>query len=254
MSLLSVVTAVYEPEPEYLLAAYESLDSQHLPAGWEWEWLVQEDGRTGAAASILPADERIKLGYGRHNGVAITRNLALAASGGSLVKNLDQDDILSPGVLARDIAVLGEDGLPEVHWTVSRALDLLPDGSTAAVAGDPPDGRLPRGFVPDRWRAAAYRLPVHPATMCLRRNLITALGGWMAVPGSDDTGLLIAAGTLTVGYFHAEPGLLYRKWPGQESGQARHTEPVEWNARMSLIDERARALEQLWAQQSVPAS
>lgn len=89
MSLVSVVTAVYQPEPEYPLAAYESLDGQRLPAGWEWEWLVQEDGRTGAAATILPADERIKFGHGRHNGVAITRDLALAVSDGSLVKNLD---------------------------------------------------------------------------------------------------------------------------------------------------------------------
>jgi hypothetical protein len=158
------------------------------------------------------------------------------------------------GYLPLAIEVLGRDGSPDVHWTVSRALDLPPDGSTAAVAGDPPEGRLPRGFVPDRWRVAGYRLPVHPATMCLRRNLITALGGWMAVPGSDDTGLLVAASTLTVGYFHAQPGLLYRKWPGQESGQTRHTEPVGWTARMSLIDERARALEQLWAQQSVATS
>lgn len=239
-TLLSVITPLYEPVAGYLLDAYDSLAAQELPNGWQWEWLVQEDGRTGAAASILPDDPRIKLGDGRHGGVAITRNLALARSRGVYVKNLDQDDVLAPGVLARDIDVLERH--PDVHWTTSRALDLLPDGSTAGVAGDPPDGRLETGFVPEQWRAREYRLPVHPATMCLRREYAVALGGWMAVPGSDDTGLLVAASTLRPGYFHAETGLLYLKWPGQESAQPRHREPVEWRARMSLIDERARAL------------
>jgi glycosyltransferase involved in cell wall biosynthesis len=246
-TLLSIITPVYEPVAEYLLDAYESLVEQSLPTGWEWEWIVQEDGRTGAAASILPVsdDPRIRLGDGRHGGVAITRNLALARSRGVYVKNLDQDDLLASGVLARDIDVLNDN--EDVHWTTSCALDQLPDGSTVGVAGNPPGGRLETGFVPEQWRERGYRLPVHPATMCLRRELLVALGGWMAVPGSDDTGLLVAASTLRRGYFHAEVGLLYRKWPGQESAQARHSEPVEWRARMSLIDERARTLSALWA-------
>ncbi len=244
-TLLSVITAVYEPVEEHLLAAYESLIEQDLPAGWAWEWVVQEDGRGGAAAAILPDDPRISFGDGRPGGVAITRNLALSRARGEYVKNLDQDDVLIPGVLARDIAVLGAD--PEVYWTTSRALDLLPDGSTAGVETDPEGGRLEIGFVPEQWRARGYRLTVHPATLCLRRELAVALGGWMAVPGSDDTGLLVAASTLCAGYFHREPGLLYRKWPGQESAQDRHREPVEWQARMSLIDERARALTALRA-------
>lgn len=251
-TLLSVITAIYEPEPEYLLAAYESLVDQDLPAGWAWEWIVQEDGRTGVAATILPTeDPRIKLGDGRHGGVAITRNLGLARSQGAYVKNLDQDDVLAAGVLARDIEILSTNA--DVHWTTSCALDLLPDGSTAAVATDPPAGILEPGFVHRRWRESDYLLPVHPATMCLRRELITALGGWMAVPGSDDTGLLIAASTLTPGYFHAEVGLLYRKWPGQESAQPRHSETVERRLRMSLIDERATTLAALFAPAREPA-
>ena len=67
-----------------------------MPRGWRWEWLVQEDGATGVARDILPADdERIVFGTGRRGGVAITRSLALARARGDLVKNLDQDDILA---------------------------------------------------------------------------------------------------------------------------------------------------------------
>lgn len=64
----------------------------------------------------------------------------------------------------------------------------------------------------------------------------------MAVPGSDDTGLLVAASTLSPGWFFSEVGLLYRKWPGQVSANDAHTEPVEWTSRMELIDQRAEAL------------
>src|SRR5436305_614559 len=104
--IVSVVTPVYNPVPEHLKAAYQSLLDQQLPEGWEWEWVVQEDGRTGAARDILPDDPRIRFGIGRHSGAAIIRNLALAKARGSLIKNLDHDDMLVDGALARDIAVL----------------------------------------------------------------------------------------------------------------------------------------------------
>lgn len=244
MPTVSVITPAFEPQADYLLAAYESLRAQEIPAGWDWEWVVQEDGSTGALERILPADPRISFGTGRRGGVALTRNLALARSRGELVKNLDSDDILTPGVLARDIEVLAAD--PEVQWTTSRVLDLLPDGTRIGFDSDPPEGRLEPGVVVEHWRSHGYRLPVHPTTVCIRRPLVTALGGWMGVPGSDDSGMLVAASVVSVGYFSAETGLLYRKWPGQVTAEAGHLERAEWNARMSLIDERASAIGALW--------
>lgn len=244
MATLSVITPIYNPVPEHLSAAYDSLRQQVMPPGWEWEWIVQEDGTSKIAEEILPKDDRIRFGYGRHGGVAITRNLALSQCKGELVKNLDQDDVLCAGVLERDSTVLSKHG--DVAWTTSRVLDLLPDGSTIGFDNDPPEGKLEPGTVVDHWRSHNYRLPVHPTTICIRRRLAVALGGWMAVPGSDDTGLLTAASVVSAGYFHGEVGLLYRKWPGQGSAQAAHTESVEWTNRMSLIDERARYLGEMW--------
>ncbi|WP_239312960.1 hypothetical protein [Plantactinospora mayteni] len=54
----------------------------------------------------------------------------------------------------------------------------------------------------------------------------------MAVTASEDTGLLIAASVISDGYFVADPGLYYRKWPGQMTGQAAHRDPAEHAARM----------------------
>jgi hypothetical protein len=39
--------------------------------------------------------------------------------------------------------------------------------------------------------------------------------------------------------------LLYRKWPGQATSQAAHTDEVEWPARMRIIEARAESLASL---------
>lgn len=244
MSLLSIVTPVYNPVPEHLLAAYESICKQRLPTDWQWEWVVQEDGDTGLLNEILPADDRIKPGGGRRGGVALTRNLALGRSRGGLIKNLDADDVLADGVLLRDVETLVSD--PSVDWVTSRVLDLLPDGTTVGFEGDPPRGRLLPGYVVDYWRSHNYRLPVHPTTVCIRRELVIALGGWMGVPGSDDTGMLVPASVVSNGYFNDEVGLYYRKWPGQETASPAHVKSGEWHLRMHLISERADAIAALW--------
>ncbi|MEU5725046.1 hypothetical protein ABZ783_24945 [Micromonospora sp. NPDC047738] len=83
---------------------------------------------------------------------------------------------------------------------------------------------------------------MHPATLCLRRDLVFALGGWMALPASEDTGLLLAANAVSEGYFTREDGLLDRKWPGQVTGQAAHREPAEYRGRMRIIEARSVAL------------
>ncbi|MBQ1021889.1 glycosyltransferase [Micromonospora sp. D93] len=238
--LVSVITPVHAPSIEHLPGAYESLAKQEMPDGWDWEWLVQEDGQTGALVDALPGDPRISLGTGRPGGPGVARTLALSRVSGQLIKVLDADDQLTPGALARDIAAF--DAHPQIGWTASRVLDLLPDGSTAGWDKDPAGGVIDRGSVLSFWQANDYRASVHPATLCLRRDLVFALGGWMALPASEDTGLLLAANAITAGYFTREYGLLYRKWPGQVTSQAAHREPAEYQGRMRIIEARANAL------------
>ncbi|WP_328848944.1 glycosyltransferase family 2 protein [Micromonospora zamorensis] len=238
--LVSVITPVHAPSIEHLPGAYESLAKQEMPDGWDWEWLVQEDGQTGTLVDALPDDPRISLGGGRPGGPGVARTLALSRVSGDLIKVLDADDQLTPGALARDIAAF--DAHPQIGWTTSRVLDLLPDGSTAGWDKDPVGGVIDRGAVLTFWKANDYRASVHPATLCLRRDLVFALGGWMALPASEDTGLLLAANAVTAGYFTREYGLLYRKWPGQVTSQAAHREPAEYLARMRIIEARANAL------------
>jgi hypothetical protein len=129
-----------------------------------------------------------------------------------------------------------------IGWATSRVLDHLPDGSTVGFPGDPDHGPIERGAVLDHWTANDFRAPVHPATLFVRRDLLVALGGWMALPASEDTGLLLALNSVSRGWFSAEVGLLYRKWEGQVTGQAAHVDAAERRARMAVVEARARAL------------
>jgi glycosyltransferase involved in cell wall biosynthesis len=243
VSTISVITPVHAPSLPHLADAYASLVSQELPPAWDWQWVVQEDGQVGILDGRLPDDARISVGQGRAGGPGVARTLGLARADGDLVKVLDADDLLTPGALSRDVAVLTQ--YDDIGWTTSRVLDLLDDGSTAGFEGDPPHGRIKRGNVLKYWREHNHRASVHPATLCIRRDLLLALGGWMALPASEDTGLLISANVVSDGYFNVTPGLLYRKWTGQATKQVAHAEPVERAARMRLIEGRATALASL---------
>jgi hypothetical protein len=246
-----VVTAVHAPSAAFLPEAYASLCAQELPDGWEWRWVIREDGTTDVVHPHVPDDERIVFRQGRSGGPGVARTMALSDADGEYVKILDADDRLTPGALARDLAALEAD--PSLGWATSRALDLLPDGSTAGFPGDPAEGPIERGAVLDHWAANDHRAQVHPATLCVRRDLLLALGGWMALPASEDTGLLLALNAVSRGWFSARTGLLYRKWEGQVTGQAAHVDPAERQARMAVVAARARALAELGWSRPAPA-
>ncbi|GGR43206.1 glycosyltransferase family 2 protein [Streptomyces netropsis] len=239
-NLITVITAVHTPAAKYLADAYKSLTEQQLPDGWDWQWVIQEDGETDTVAPHVPADPRISFGQGRPGRAGVARTMALSRAKGQFVKVLDADDMLTPGSLARDLRALTED--PSVGWSTSRVLDLLPDGSTVGFDQDPPEGLIERGAVLQHWKEHNYRAQVHPATLFVRRDLLLALGGWMALPASEDTGLLLALSAVSRGWFSAETGLLYRKWPGQVTAQQEHAQEGEREARFAVVEARARVL------------
>lgn len=238
LRVISVVTPVHLAGSQFLLSAYESLCHQALPDGWAWQWVVQEDG-TSEVIRTLPSDSRISAGSGRKAGPATARMLGLSRAEGELIKTFDADDELTPGALARDISALER---PDVWWSVSGVLDLLPNGSTASFDDDPPGGVIPPGRIYTHWLANSHRAQVHPATLCVKRDALLAVGGWLALPASEDTGLLLALSVLYKGYFTPEVGLYYRKWSGQMTASSEHTNEVERSVRIRVIEERVRAL------------
>ncbi|MEV0505432.1 glycosyltransferase family A protein [Streptomyces spectabilis] len=241
MSLISIVTPVKEGGAEYLGEAYESLASQTLPPGWEWEWVVQEDGRSGFLSSVLPRDDRISLGIGRQGGAAMARTMALGRVRGQLIRALDADDLLPSGALRRAIVTLVEN--PHISWCVSACLDLMPDGSLRPGPYDPPPGPLEDGVMLAGYQAA--RFPVVGTTMTAHTDLVNALGGWAAVPASEDVALLVLCEAVSQGWMLKEPGAIYRKHPRQSTAQPAHWDPDERAALEEVLMPRLDALRSL---------
>jgi glycosyltransferase involved in cell wall biosynthesis len=245
MNTLSVVTAVDPDRSEHLPATWASLVGQVLPDQWTWEWLVQCDGVDQAGQdrvrSLLPDDPRVSYGASRKGGPGIARTMTLARASGSLIKTLDADDRLTNVALARDVDALTNQGRG-IGWAASRVVNDQDGTRTPHYPYDPPNGRIRSGSAYHAYTKEQYRILVHPATLCVRYPLLIALGGWMALPASEDTGLLMALDAIADGWFTAEAGMIYRLWAPQMSASAAHSDPDELGARRRLIIDRADAL------------
>ena len=222
MPLVSVLTAVHGDRAGVLAAAGASVAAQQLPAGWELEWVVQEDGVRPGLADAVPS--AVYQASGEQLGVAVTRNLALARVRGELVRVLDSDDVLLPGALAEAIEAFAAH--PEIHWVTGRpALErgsyfqLLPAGvQRPGVIG---------AYVREHRRA-----PIHCAGLTARTATVRALGGWCANPRAEDIELVAAISELTPGYVSAVPSWLYRSHDGQT---VRHPRWRELHAQSYLM-------------------
>ena len=243
MKTLTVITAVDPELSEHLPATWQSLAEQQLPDSWTMEWLVQCDGTDETSQhivrSLLPDDPRVSFGASRKGGPGIARTMALARANGSLIKTLDADDRLTTGTLMRDIAALSQKG---IGWSASRVMDDREGVLAPHFPYDPPAGRIRSGSAYRAYTKENYRILVHPATLCVRYALLLALGGWMALPASEDTGLLMALDAIADGWFNADVGMIYRRWEPQMSASIAHNDPNELAARRSLVTARADAL------------
>ncbi|AXK89979.1 helix-turn-helix domain-containing protein [Nocardia farcinica] len=243
--VISVVTAVGRVDPQHLTEAYESLCAQVLPAGWSWEWAVQSDGPHHDELPLPAAarqDPRVRPGSQPHGGPAVARTTALARCHGPLVRVLDADDQLPETALADAITALSTD--PGIGWTASAVLDLVPDGTLTGWDGDPAEGVLPQGSTIAAWMTDPAALRIHPATLTVRRALLVAVGGWSALPVSEDMGMLAGLDSLASGYFLARPGLVRRSHPGQMTRTPEFAGQVA--ALRGFIAERATVLRGLF--------
>jgi glycosyltransferase involved in cell wall biosynthesis len=241
MPLISVLTPVHAERAEFLAEAGESLAGQDLPAGWELEWLVQQDGPTS-----MPAVVAQRFPFARYQandeslGVNTARNVALSRARGSLVHVLDSDDLLLPHALRTAVEAFGAH--PRIHWVSGQADDLLPDSSRLSFLPLLEPGVIEPGvltqLVLDGGRPAA---PC--AGLTARTDTVRAFGGWVATPRGGDLALVVALAETTPGFLPPDVTWLYRRHPDQITGQAGWSRlQVESTA---LIHQRIAALRRL---------
>jgi glycosyltransferase involved in cell wall biosynthesis len=192
---VSVLTALYQPEREHLLEAFDSLRAQE---GATWEWILQVDGGDEALERWVPAelraDERVRAAAtGRQCGTGPTRNVGLVRTRSELVQSLDQDDLLAPGALAAGVERLRADS--ELAFCFGEALHLLPDGSLEERLPQKrvwAPGRIEPGAIEERWaRGTRPHGMVVPAAMWRKRYLL-AYGGWASLPAFEDFAVYFA--------------------------------------------------------------
>lgn len=238
---VAVVTAVHAAYGHFLPAAWQSLRAQTFS---EWRWLVQVDGPLGEVHERLLDcgaldDTRVSLeANGIRAGAAITRNVALGRTTIPLIQNLDADDELEPTALTELRTAL--QCCPDAGFAAGPARDLLLSGELREVPIPVPPGRAARGTLVDAWAHSAGRLPIHPAGVMWRRELLVTLGGWAAFHGMEDTGLLIAASATAAAVVVRGPTLRYRRHRAQTS--TRSSGFRGGGAQLAVIRERAARL------------
>lgn len=221
MPVISVLTPAHPGRARFVREAGESLAQQQLPDGWTLEWILQEDAAEEELANVAAEFPFARHDLnGEHLGIAITRNLALTRASGELVHVLDSDDRLLPGALA--VAITAFTAHEDIHWVAAQAHDLLPDGSLRSFDPLIEPGYLKAGAVNDyvlnhlddhgmgRW-------PFHHGCMTMRADTVRALGGWAAIPRSEDGLLLAALCEVTPGYFTPEVTWLVRQHDARTS-------------------------------------
>ncbi len=202
--LVSVVTPVFDTEPEWLRRAVESVRAQTYP---HWQLCLADDGSTRpdtlAYLRSLQGEPAIELSFGENGGIAAATNRALGLARGELVAFLDHDDELDPDALLECVRLLQERPGTDVVYTDEDKIDRR--------------GRHSDPFYKPDWSPEFFRGVMYVGHLLLaRRALVEQAGGLdPAFDGVQDYELMLRLSELTDAIAHL-PRILYhwRKLPG----------------------------------------
>lgn len=216
-SLISVITAVDAQRSKYLQEAFNSLLAQDVPNELNWEWCLQVDG-VDASECWTPEDSRVSCRInGGRAGAAASRNLALARARGSIVMTLDADDILLPGALNIVSNQFSKDN--RICWLATGHVRIDAHGSLTEPEVLRIGTRTVEAGGLNAWWQRFGHVPLIPHCIAYRADVVRSLGGWMALPRSEDTGLMMAVAQIWPGKTLDSPTLGYRHWPAQQTAE-----------------------------------
>jgi glycosyltransferase involved in cell wall biosynthesis len=213
MPRISIVTAVYAPRSRFLSQTSASIAALKMPAEWDLEWVIQEDGDSPQLSEFFGKIPYAKYdANGRQLGIASTRNLALSRASGFLTQALDHDDILLPHAFTTLIPHFSN---RQIHWAIGQADDLMPDGAHREYPSPIDFGLLNPGTVNDWAIRHQGNWPIHGAALMMRSDTLRAVGGWAGIPYDDELCMFAALSEITHGYYDEAMTWLYRHHEGQ---------------------------------------
>jgi GT2 family glycosyltransferase len=196
--VISILMPVFDPQPEHLGKAIDSVVNQYYSA---WELCICDDAST--RPQIQELLKRYAEGEGRirmirseiNGGIASASNRALALASGEFIGLLDHDDELTPDALLEIVAVLQETDADVIYSDEDR---LDAKGQRTEPAFKP-------AWSPDLLLSCMYM-----AHFCVyRKRLLDSLKGFgEGFDGSQDYDLALRATEVTEKIAHI-PKILY---------------------------------------------
>ena len=204
--LISIVMPTYNPRPEWIRPAVESVIAQTYE---NWELCIADDASTaphvaGILAEYAAADPRVKLVMRAHNGgIAAASASAVALATGDFIAFLDHDDVLRPYALHRVVETIRE--APDTDIVYSDEDLLLADGTLGRPFFKP-------DYSPDLLLSVNYMCHF----LVVRKHVMESAGGFRTgFDGAQDHDLLLRATEKARRVSHV-PDMLYswRQVPG----------------------------------------
>ena len=209
---ISVITPVYNTDPQWLRAAIESVRAQTYP---HWELCLADDASTKAATVELLGeyariDPRIKLVRLQKNShISAASNAALDVATGEFIALLDHDDDLPPDALAEVVKHINAH--PDVDFIYS-------DEDKRDLVGTRKEPYFKPDWSPDHFMNFMYTNHL----MVLRRAVVDRVGRFrLGFEGAQDFDLALRTIAVTDRIGHI-PKVLYhwRQIPGSAAAEA----------------------------------
>lgn len=173
----SVIVPIYKVE-KYLTRCIESVLEQSFS---DYELILVDDGSPDACPGICDRyaekDGRIRVIHKENGGLVSARQAGIRVAAGEYVFNLDGDDALAPGALARAHEIIMETGADMVSFSYIRCKDGKQDAVVDDLAGEGLYERteikrklLPKILVDENMQHMFYFL----WGKAIRRSLVTA--------------------------------------------------------------------------------
>ena len=173
---VSVVMALYNPDPVYLKIAVDSIFGQSVPV--QELVLVNDGGDISIIESSLPADGRIKI-YSKHNGgVADTRNYAITKCSCDFIAFLDQDDYWYKDKIEEQLSLI-PDRLDQPCMVVSP-VDIV--DASGSIRRNKTDMSMSAYRIKSQQKSPIRSLIadnyIYSSTPLVHRSIFKALGGF----------------------------------------------------------------------------
>lgn len=224
---ISVLVPVYNPPIEFLKSAVESVRNQIYP---HWELCLADDKSTNVEViqylESLQGEDKIKVNFRAENGhISAATNTALADATGEYVALLDQDDLLTPDALFKNVKVLNKD----------QTVDLIySDEDKINEKGQRTDPHFKPDWCPDNFLSRNYLCHL----LLLRKDILDQINGFrIGFEGSQDYDLLLRYTEHCKNIYHI-PEVLYH-WRMHDASTASNEEakPYAFQSGVKALEE-----------------